>query len=107
VSVERSALFWANLGLVNVSGVAATVSVEIFTADGDVAPGSSSFTVNLAPFSMTQVNDVLARLGPGDRRGLIVRAAVTSQQGAIHAYLSEVDNRTNDASYQEAFRFGY
>ena len=45
--------------------------------------------------------------GPGDRRGLIIRAAVVSQRGAILAYLSEVDNRTNDASYQEAFRFGY
>jgi hypothetical protein len=44
--------------------------------------------------------------GPGDRRGLIIRAAVISQQGAILAYLSEVDNQTNDASYQEAFRFG-
>jgi hypothetical protein len=107
MTVDQAADFRANLGLVNVSGVATTVSVEIFTADGDVAPGSSSFTVNLAPFSMTQVNDVLARLGPGNRRGLIIRAAVTSAQGAIVAYMSEVDNRTNDASYQEAFRFGY
>jgi hypothetical protein len=105
--VDQSAQSRANLGLVNVSGVATTVSVEIFTADGQAAPGNSSFTVDLAPFGMTQLNDVLARLGPGDRRGLIIRTAVVSQQGAILAYLSEVDNLTNDPSYQEAFRFGY
>jgi hypothetical protein len=32
---------------------------------------------------------------------------VVSDEGAILAYLSEVDNRTNDASYREGFRFGY
>jgi hypothetical protein len=107
MTVDQSALFRANLGLVNISGVATTVSVEIFAADGQAAPGDSSFSVQLPPFSMTQVNDVLARLGPGERQGLIVRTSVVSEQGAIHAYLSEVDNQTNDASYQEAFRFGY
>jgi hypothetical protein len=105
--VDQSAQFRANLGLVNISGVATTVSIEIFTADGQAAPGDSSFTVDLPAFGMTQLNDVLGRLGPGDRRGLIVRTSVVSEQGAILAYLSEVDNRTNDASYQEAFRFGY
>ena len=107
MTVDQAAQFRANLGLVNISALATTVSVEIFTADGHAAPGSSSFTVELPPFGMTQLNDVLARLDPGDRRGLIVRSAVVSDQGAILAYISEVDNRTNDASYQEAFRFGY
>ena len=105
--VDQSVHFRSNVGLVNISGVPVTVSVEIFTADGQAASGDSSFTVDLAPFAMTQLNDVLARLAPGDRRGLIIRAAVVSQRGAILAYLSEVDNQTNDASYQEAFRFGY
>jgi hypothetical protein len=103
--VDQSAEFRANLGLVNISGVATTVSVEIFAADGEAVPGNSSFSVDLPAYGMTQVNDVLSRLSPGDRRGLIVRTSVASQQGAILAYLSEVDNRTNDASYQEAFRF--
>ena len=106
-TVDQAAHFRANLGLVNISGVATTVSVEIFTADGGVAPGDSSFTVELQPYGMRQLNDVLARLVPGDRQGLIVRTSVVSAQGAILSYLSEVDNRTNDASYQEAFRFGY
>ena len=56
---------------------------------------------------MRQVNDVLTRLEPGSRAGLVVRASVASDEGAIVAYLSTVDNATNDPSYQEAFRFAY
>jgi hypothetical protein len=103
--VDQEAGFRTNLGLVNVSAVEAEVMVEIFTADGGAAPGDSSFAVTLPPFAMTQVNDLLARLDPGERPGLIVRAGVTSAGGAILAYLSTVDNQTNDASYQEGVRF--
>jgi hypothetical protein len=56
---------------------------------------------------MTQINDLLARLTPGIREGLIVRAGVSSAEGAVLAYVSTVDNATNDASYQQGFRFGY
>ena len=91
----------------NVSPVALTAAVEIFTADGQEAPGDSSFTVDLEPFDMTQLNDVLNRLPAGERQGLIIRVGITSAEGAILAYLSEVDNTTNDASYQEGFRFSF
>lgn len=106
-TVDQVAGFRANLGLVNVAGVTTTVLVEIFAADGAEAPGSSSFAVELQPYGMTQIDDVLSRLEPGPRQGLIVRTSVVTDGGAILAYLSEVDNRTNDASYREAFRFGY
>lgn len=105
--VNQRAGFRANLGLVNVSPVPITVLVEIFTSDGNPAPGSSSFTVDLQPFDMQQVGDILSRLDPGERTGLIVRAGITSDEGGLMAYLSTVDNTTNDASYQEAFRFGF
>ncbi len=105
--VDQKEGFRTNLGLTNISGVAATVEVEIFTADGAPAPGNSFLTVNLAPYSMTQINDLLARLTPGNREGLIVRAGVSSDEGAVFAYVSTVDNATNDASYQQGFRFGY
>ncbi len=83
-----------------------TVTVEIFTADGQPAPGDSTLTVELQPFDMTQVNDVLARLDAGSGQGMIIRAGITTGDGGIVGYLSEVDNTTNDASYQEAFVFG-
>jgi hypothetical protein len=99
--------FRTNLGVTNVSRVPATVAVDIFTADGEPAPGSSSFTLELPPFGMTQVNDLLNRLDSGVREGLIVRVGVTSAEGAITAYTSTVDNATNDASYQQGSRFSY
>ena len=96
--------FRANFGMVNVSPVGVTVLVEIFTADGESAPGDSSFTIDLEPFGTTQVNDILKRLTPGERDGLIIRAGVISSEGAILTYLTDVDNTTNDASYQAGFR---
>ena len=105
--VNQRAGFRSNLGLVNVSPLSVTVAVEIFTADGEPAPGDSSFDVNLAPFDMTQINDVLQRLPAGQREGLVVRTGVTSAAGGIMSYISEVDNSTNDAAYQEGFRFAF
>jgi hypothetical protein len=90
-----------------VTPVAVTVLVEIFTADGELAPGDSSFTLDLEPFGMTQVNDILKRLTAGSREGLIIRAGVTSEEGAIFSYLTDVDNTTNDSSYQSGFRFAF
>jgi hypothetical protein len=99
--------FRTNLGVTNVSRVATTVAVDIFTAAGDPAPGSSSFALELPPFGMSQINGLLDRLDPGEREGLIVRVGVTSAEGAITAYTSTVDNTTNDASYQQGSRFAY
>jgi hypothetical protein len=105
--VNQRAGFRANLGLVNVSPVPLTVAVEIFQANGDPAPGNSSFSVDLSPFGMKQINDVLDRLPSGAREGLIIRTGITSANGALMGYLSEVDNTTNDASYQEGFKFAF
>lgn len=103
--VDQIGGFRTNLGVSNVSGVATTVAVDIFTADGEPAPGNSTFALDLPPYGMTQVNGLFDRLEPGDREGLIVRVGVTSGQGAITAYVSTVDNTTNDASYQQGSRF--
>jgi hypothetical protein len=105
VLVNRRPGFRANFGVVNVSPVPVTVLVAVFTADGEPAPGDSSFSLTLEPFAMTQVNDVLKRLAAGVREGLIIRAGVTSSEGAILSYVTDVDNETNDASYQAGFRF--
>ena len=108
VVVNKDADFRANYGLVNVSTVPVSVLVEIFTADGEPAPGNNtSFTVNLEPFGMTQINDILKRVTGGDQDGLIIRAAVTSVVGAILTYVTDVNNTTNDSSYQAGFRFAF
>ena len=107
VMVNQRAGFRANFGVVNVSPVPVSVLVEIFTADGEPAPGDSSLTLDLEPFGMTQFNNILKRLAAGERDGLIIRAGVTSDEGAILSYLTDVDNTTNDSSYQVGFRFAF
>jgi hypothetical protein len=98
----------ANFGVVNVSPVPVTVLVEIFTADGEPAPGNTSFSVGLEPFGMTQIGDILnKRVTGGDQDGLIIRAGVTSDEGAIFSYVTDVDNTTNDSAYQAGFRFAF
>jgi len=105
--VAKAQDFRANLGLTNVTGVPATVTVDAFDHGGAPLAGAIPFSVALAPFDMQQVDDVLARLSTTSRPGIVVRATVSSTGGAILAYLSEVDNFTNSGAYQEAFRFGY
>ena len=107
VMVDQRPGFRANFGVVNISPLPITVLVEIFTAAGEPAPGNSSFTLDLEPFGMTQVNNILKRLTAGERKGLIIRAGVTSAEGAIFTYLTDVDNTTNDSSYQSGFRFAF
>ena len=105
VVADHASGFRSNLGLVNVSSTATTVAVEMFGPDGEPAPGDSSFTVDLQPFEMTQHGDVLERLGSSPMVGVIIRVGIVSDDGAVLAYLSTVDNTTNDASYQAGFRF--
>ena len=107
VVVNKDADFRANWGVVNVSAVPVSALVEIFTADGDPAPGDTSFTVDLEPFGMTQVNNILKRVTGGDQDGLIIRASVTSAAGAILTYLTDINNTTNDSAYQAGFRFAF
>ncbi len=99
--------FRANLGLANVTGSPVTVTVEILTPDGQPAQGAPTFTVVLQPYDMQQRDDILAGVTGAAGQPLIVRASVSSGDGAILGYLSVVDDVTNAANYQEAFRFGY
>jgi len=56
---------------------------------------------------MTQINNILKRVTGGDQDGLIIRAGVTSVAGAILSYLTDINNTTNDSSYQAGFRFAF
>ena len=107
VQLNRSAGFRANFGVVNVSGNALTVQVDVYTADGQPAPGTSSFAISLQPYDMKQLNKILSGVTAPDGAPLVVRAAVSSGSGGILAYASQVDDVTNSGSYQAAFRFGF
>ncbi len=91
-----------NLGLVNTSSSSATVQYALTTAgDRQLAAASELTTVELAPWAMIQVNDLLAGL-PASQEELLIEVWVSSGAGTIMAYLCEVDSLTNDSSYQQA-----
>jgi hypothetical protein len=99
--------FRVNVGLVNVTGVPVTVSLEAFLADGSPVPGFTPMNVTLQPYDMQQLDAIFAALGGASYDGVAIRATVTSTEGAIVSYVSQVDDTTNSGSYQQAFRFGF
>lgn len=102
VGVDQHAGFRANLGLVNASPREVDLLVEVTLGDGTPAPGFVPLPVTLPPYGMTQEADLLARLSPGERAGLLVRVRVLTPGGAAFAFLSEIDNGTNSPFYQPA-----
>ncbi|KAA0252489.1 MAG: hypothetical protein EDX89_18110 [Acidobacteria bacterium] len=102
LGVDQHPGFRANLGLVNATPRTVDLLVEVTLGDGSPAPGFAPFPVTLPPYGMTQEADLLARLAPGERRGLLVRVRVLTAGGAAFAFLSEIDNGTNSPFYQPA-----
>jgi hypothetical protein len=101
--IDQRLGFRVNLGLINAQAATATVQVRVFAADGTPVEGFGTLTATLPPFGVAQLNDLLARLTTDTRAGLIVQVRVVSAEGALIAYLCDVDNTTNDPTYQEAF----
>ena len=101
MAVDQRTGFRANLGLVNASLLPVTFAVDVRLPDGTAAPGTSSFRVTLPPFGTTQENDVLSRLGAGERPGLLVKARLLTPGARGFAFLSDVDNGTNSPCYQQ------
>ena len=92
--VVRSADFRSNLGLLDVSGQGAAVTVSF--RDAANALLGTAFTRTLRPFEYVQVNNVLAVAGvAGDVVAATAEIAVTGAGSAV-AYLSVVDARTGD-----------
>lgn len=90
-----------NLGIANVS--AAPLAVEVTALRGTVAVGVP-LTLNLLPFSHTQVTRILDVLGV-PRGEPALRLAVTAAAGTggrLLAYASRVDNLTGDAVFLPA-----
>ena len=101
--VDQRPGFRADLGLINVQPAAAQVLVTVIDAAGDQVPGFEPLTVSLPPFGVKQINDLLGGLPDEEHAGLVVQARLVGEQGALIAYLSDVDNTSNDPTYQEPY----
>jgi len=106
VSSGRGATFRTNLGLVEVSGNAATVRVTVTFADGnELAAGGADGTLDIAmqPNGFVQLSGLVRSvLGDardtslGDLSGVQVRVEVLSGDGTVIPYVTSTDNGTGD-----------
>lgn len=101
--VDQRPGFRADLGLINVQPAAAQVLVTVTDAVGDTVSGFEPFTVSLPPLGVKQVNDLLGNLPDEEHAGLVVQVRLVGEEGALIAYLCDVDNTSNDPTYQEAY----
>lgn len=91
--VSQSAAFRANFGFAEASGNAANLLVRVYdTASTLVA----TIPVALQPLEHIQLNGMLQTNGINDLPDGRVEVEVTSGDGKVTAYVSTVDNKTND-----------
>ncbi len=95
--VREDDAFRTNLGLCEVWGESAEVEVSVLDSSGTEL---GSETYSLPPFGNLQVNRLVTEVaGPSSLTEGIAVVTVTSGSGWIAAYLSIVDNSTDDPTY--------
>ena len=85
--------FRTNLGLVNLTGAATTVTIDLFEADGSRL-GAVSRT--LAPYEYRQLGNVFASVSSSEVADGYLEVGTATDGGAFFALASVVDNRTGD-----------
>jgi len=90
--------FRVNLGIVNPSATAGSFAATIYTGDADAAQESIG-PISVPAHSMLQVNDAFANVDGGNWSEKIIRVQPTTEGTTAFAYLSVVDNATNDAYF--------
>ena len=103
---KQGATFRTNVGLIEISGQAATARVSVYFADGaQLAAGGANASKDfaLAPNQYMQLTGVVkAVVGDArdtefpDLRGVSVKVEVIGGSGAIIPYVTSTDNGTND-----------
>mgnify|MGYP006287334237 CR=1 FL=1 len=92
-----------NIGIAEVAGAAATVTIELMDgARGEQIGRTGGFT--LAPLSHRQINRAFEQLGAGHSPAAYARVRVASGAGNVIAYASVIDNQTGDAVFTPGTR---
>jgi hypothetical protein len=99
LQVGKSIHFRANVGFCEVSGSQATVTVEMWDANG-TRLGGQDFP--LSTYGMKQITDIFGTLGVSERPSVRVTLRVTAGGGKILGYASVVDNDSTDQIYVAA-----
>jgi hypothetical protein len=96
VQLEESPAFRTNLGLVEVTGNAATVELLAYTPDSKVA---AKATIPLGAGQYLQQGQIFKSLGFSNVYNGRISARVVGGTGKVAAYGSVIDNRTTDPTY--------
>ncbi|MCU1245986.1 MAG: hypothetical protein JWN02_1896, partial [Acidobacteria bacterium] len=96
LQVEESPFFRTNVGLVEVSGKPATVTVTV-SAPGSTV--SASTAVDLKANESRQLNSLLRSMGYSNTFNARVSVQVTGGEGRIISYGSVIDNATQDPTF--------
>ncbi|HEX8168968.1 MAG TPA: hypothetical protein VF824_00335 [Thermoanaerobaculia bacterium] len=91
--VSQSAAYRANFGFAEASGQAADLTVRVFDAASQLI---ATIPVSLQAGEHRQLNGMLSDNGINDLANGRVEVEVTGGNGKVTAYVSEIDNRTND-----------
>jgi hypothetical protein len=91
--VAQSAAFRANFGFAEAAGESANMMVRVYDILGGLL---ATIPVNLQPGEHIQLNGMLANNGINDLEDGRVEVEVVGGNGKVTAYVSEVDNITND-----------
>jgi hypothetical protein len=94
MGLREDAAFRTNLGLLNPTGSNLTVAVTIIDLGGQTI---AVLDIELEPYEQIQYHKILTQVGEEELERAV--AMVSSTSGPVFAYLSVIDNSTNDPTY--------
>jgi len=100
LQLEESSRTRTNVGLTEVSGNGAVVEIDLQFADGTSAP----IVATLAPYEFRQLNQIIRSVAPDGAYNVRATVRVISGDGRVAAYVSAIDNRTQDPTYIPGLR---
>ena len=96
LNIEESERYRSNLGLAEVTGHPVTVEITGYAADTLASP---VITLSLGSNEFVQMSRILTQLGFGRTYNGRISVSVVDGAGAVAAYISSVDNQTDDPTY--------
>jgi len=99
--IESDASYRTNIGLVNRSDSPVTAELTLFTANAGIITGTITVNVPANNFSQGTLASYFPEINGNALSGLTLRVT-SSAAGALSAYASVIDNRTQDPVYIQA-----
>lgn len=93
LQVSQSAAYRANFGFAEAAGSPVELMVKVFNTKNDLL---ASIPISLGATQHTQINGMLAANGISDLADGRVEVEVVNGNGKVTAYVSSIDNKTND-----------